>query len=478
MIAYFKRISLRSRLTLLGTVAVAIAVSVSAIASWVATRQQLTSQLDSNLTSVQASPSYVQALLRLCGTQQSGTGAADGSPTPYTIQVVTADGTVCTAPGKSPIEVHAGDVAVARGIAATALHDSTAADGVVMRVATARQNSVPGWANQQFAISIAQPLNVVDDPLRTLSLILLGVAGVGVLGAATAGLAMAQAGLRPIARLTEAVERISRTGDLSLEIPVDGEDEINRLAKSFNVMTGALAVSRSRQQQLIADAGHELRTPLTSLRTNIELLMRSEESGRALPPGVRGELLTSVKDQITELTSLVTDLQELSRHQESSGGRILHIEPLHEIAARAVRRSRLRGPGLTFKENLGNWYVCGDPHSLERAIVNLLDNAIKFSPSGGEVCISLEGGVLEVRDHGAGVSEQDLPHVFERFWRSSASRSLPGSGLGLAIVAQVAAQAGGTVTLQNAPGGGALATLRLPGAPTAPPSETPPVAGL
>ncbi|MYT21122.1 HAMP domain-containing protein, partial [Streptomyces sp. SID7760] len=462
MIAYFKRISLRSRLTLLGTVAVAIAVSVSAIASWVATRQQLASQLDSNLTSVQASPSYVQALLRLCGTQQSGTGGADGSPTPYTIQVVTADGTVCTAPGKSPIEVHADDVAVARGVAATALHDSTAADGVAMRVATARQNSAPGWANPQYAyaISIAQPLNVVDDPLRTLSLILLGVAGVGVVGAATAGLAMARAGLRPIARLTETVERISQTGDLSLEIPVDGEDEINRLAKSFNVMTGALAVSRSRQQQLIADAGHELRTPLTSLRTNIELLMRSEESGRVLPPGVRGELLASVKDQITELTSLVTDLQELSRHQESSGGRILHIEPLHDIAARAVRRSRLRGPGLTFKEKLGQWYVCGDPHSLERAIVNLLDNAIKFSPPNGEVCISLEGGVLEVRDHGAGVSEQDLPHVFERFWRSPASRSLPGSGLGLAIVSQVAAQVGGTVTLQNAPGGGALATLR------------------
>ncbi|MFD3682600.1 sensor histidine kinase [Streptomyces sp. NPDC058613] len=469
MIAYFKRMSLRSRLTLLGTVAVAIAVTFSAIASWVATRQQLINQLDSNLTSVQASPGYVQALLRFCGTQQPGSGAADSSPTPYTIQVVTADGTVCTAPGKSPIDVHTDDVAVARGTATTALHDSTAEDGVVMRVATARQNSVPGWATQPFAISIAQPLTVVDDPLRTLSLILLGVAGVGVIGAATAGLAIARAGLRPIARLTETVELISHTGDLSIEIPVDGEDEINRLAKSFNAMTGALAASRNRQQQLIADAGHELRTPLTSLRTNIELLMRSENSGRMLSPVVRSELLTSTKDQITELSSLVADLQELSRQEESGVGRILQIEPLHEIAARAVKRSRLRGPGLIFTENLEHWYVRGDSRSLERAIVNLLDNAVKFSPSNGEVCISLQGGVLEVRDHGPGVSEQDLAHVFERFWRSPAARSLPGSGLGLAIVSQVAAQIGGTVTLQNAPGGGALATFRLPGAPTPPP---------
>ncbi|MFJ3520699.1 ATP-binding protein [Streptomyces sp. NPDC090131] len=475
MTAYFKRISLRSRLTLLGTIAVALAVTASAIASWVATRQQLTDQLDSNLTSVQASPGYVQALLHSCGTQQPpGSATVDGSPTPYTVQVVTADGTVCTAPGKSPIKVHADDVAVARGIAMTALHDSTAEDGIAMRVATSRQDVQPGRTAQPFAISIAQPLTVVDDPLRILLLILLGVAGIGVVGAATAGLAIARAGLRPIERLTRTVEHISRTSDLSIEIPVDGEDEINRLAQSFNAMTAALATSRNMQQQLIADAGHELRTPLTSLRTNIELLIRSEETGRVLPPDVRSELLASVKEQVTELASLITDLQELSRQANlTSVDRTLQIEPLHEIAARAVKRSKLRGPGLTFTENIEPWYVRGDAHSLERAIVNLLDNAVKFSAADGEVHISLEDGVLNVRDHGPGLSQEDLVHAFDRFWRSPSARSLPGSGLGLSIVSQTAAQVGGTAALANAPDGGAVATLRIPGAPTAPPSEAP-----
>ncbi|MFE9636595.1 ATP-binding protein [Streptomyces sp. NPDC006463] len=461
--------SLRSRLALLATVAVAIAVTGAAIASWAVTRRQLTDQLDNSLTNVQASPGYVQALLRTCGTQQAGAGTSDSSPTPYTIQVVTADGTVCTAPGKSPIKVHADDVAVARGVVSAALHDSEAEDGVVMRVVTSKQTSTPGWAGRPIAISIAQPLTVVDEPLETLAFLLLGVAGFGVVGAATAGLAIARAGLRPIERLTQTVEHIADTDDLSTRIPVTGEDEINRLARSFNSMTAALAESRDRQQQLIADAGHELRTPLTSLRTNIELLIRSEKSGRDLPPAMRNELLDSITEQITELSSLITDLQELSRHEGRNVHRTLRIEPLHDIAASALRRSRLRGPNLSFADDLQPWYVRAERHALERAIVNLLDNAVKFSPPEGEVAISLRGGTLQVRDHGPGIPEQDLPHVFERFWRSPSARSLPGSGLGLSIVSHVVAQAGGNVDLQNAQGGGTLATVRIPGAPTPPP---------
>jgi two-component system sensor histidine kinase MprB len=231
-------------------------------------------------------------------------------------------------------------------------------------------------------------------------------------------------------------------------------------------MTAALASSRDRQQQLIADAGHELRTPLTSLRTNIELLQRSEATGRALAPEVRTELMSSVRAQVTELASLIGDLQELSR---PDAARTVQVVALHEVAGTALARARLRGPDLRITADISPWYVRGEAAALERAIVNLLDNAVKFSPSGGEVTVALRDGVLTVRDHGPGIPAEDLPHVFERFWRSPSARSLPGSGLGLSIVARTAEQSGGEVSLAPAPGGGALATLRLPGAPVAPP---------
>jgi two-component system sensor histidine kinase MprB len=231
-------------------------------------------------------------------------------------------------------------------------------------------------------------------------------------------------------------------------------------------MTAALAASRERQRQLIADAGHELRTPLTSLRTNIDLLLRAEATGRNLPPDARRTLLTGVKAQMRELSSLVGDLLELARPADARPAR--ETVALHDVAARAVARARLRGPGLTVESRADPWYVHGDPASLERAVVNLLDNAVKFSPPGGTVTVRLAGGELTVRDCGPGIPAEDLPHVFERFWRSPSARSLPGSGLGLSIVARVVAETGGRVTLEPAPGGGTLARVRLPGTPAPP----------
>ncbi|MET9671055.1 HAMP domain-containing protein [Streptomyces sp. NPDC006475] len=174
------------------------------------------------------------------------------------------------------------DLSVARGERDSVLHDAQAQDGTAMRVATSRP-SLPSGVRGAYAVSIAQPVGVVEEPLSTLTIVLLCVAGVGVFGAAAAGLGVARAGLRPVERLTATAEHVALTDDLNVQIPVLGDDEIARLSRSFNAMTGALVLSRDRQQQLIADAGHELRTPLTSLRTNIELLIRSEASVRALP---------------------------------------------------------------------------------------------------------------------------------------------------------------------------------------------------
>ncbi|MEU0062614.1 HAMP domain-containing sensor histidine kinase, partial [Streptomyces albidoflavus] len=347
-----------------------------------------------------------------------------------------------------------------------------AADGTEVRVlaAPALAKGPPPAHFRNTAIVYAYSLEETRDTLDDLALLLLLVSGVGVLGAGGAGLWIARSGLRPVDRLTEAVEEVARTRDLTVRIPVGGDDEIARLSASFNAMTSALSDSHDLQQQLIADAGHELRTPLTSLRTNIELLARSERTGRALPAEDRAALLDSVKAQMTELAALIGDLQELSRTDGAQQGR-LEVVAFHETTATALRRARLRGPELTFTADLAPWYVRCRPAALERAVVNILDNAVKFSPPGGTVDLRLHRGELTVRDRGPGIPEDELRHVFDRFWRSPSARSLPGSGLGLSIVARTAEQCGGRVAVERAEGGGTLVRLVLPGAPTPPPGS-------
>ncbi|MDT3396790.1 HAMP domain-containing sensor histidine kinase [Streptomyces sp. B1866] len=471
---------LRSRLALLTAVAVAVAVALSALACWLISREQFTEQLDTSLRGARADDDYVQLLWSRCregDTAEPAPAAALGKPKPgtyYTVQVVLADGRVCSGgPEGSPhIPARHRDVAVARGQRHSALHTAVDSEGRRMRVYTYQ----PGnrlLASRGIAVSVARPLSEVEEPLRKLAVILLAVAAVGVLGAATAGLWIARAGLKPVDRLTEAVEHVARTEDLAVRIPVSGEDEIARLSRSFNAMTAALASSRALQQQLIADAGHELRTPLTSLRTNIELLSRSEQTGRALPPEDRRALLASVTAQMTELAALIGDLQELARPEALPGSRPPRVVGLHDVALAALERARLRAADLAIEARLTPWYVRAEPAALERALVNLLDNAVKFSPSGGVIEVALRSGELTVRDHGPGIPPEELPHVFERFWRSPSARSLPGSGLGLSIVARAVRQAGGEVALAPAPGGGTVARLRLPGAPTPPPDLPP-----
>lgn len=467
-----RKLPLRSRLALLTAAAVAVAVAAAAFACWFITRGQLVAQLDSTLhsqLSEQRNASYINSILNC---QPAAPGGGNLPPGLTSVQIVAANGQRCVGVGAVPVKVQKADVEVAAGDRESATHNARTDNGQAVRVLTVQLVSIGPTYSQRtdFAVSVSRPLNEIDRTLDRLAWLLLAVAGVGVLGAATAGLWVARTGLRPVDRLTQTVEHIARTEDLSVRLPVEGEDEIARLGQSFNAMTSALASSRDRQQQLIADAGHELRTPLTSLRTNIELLERSEATGRAIPPEDRRALLASVKAQMTELAALIGDLQELNRPDTAPD---LAVVPLHEIAGTALERARLRGPGLVITAELSPWYVRGDAPALERAIVNLLDNAVKFSPPAGTIEVALHGGRLTVRDHGPGIPPEELPHVFERFWRSPSARSLPGSGLGLSIVARTVHQSGGTVTLAPAAGGGTLATVHLPGAPTAPP-DTPP----
>ncbi|MFJ9816909.1 ATP-binding protein [Streptomyces sp. NPDC101151] len=478
LVRRYRALPIRARLAVLVAAAVAFAVAAVSVTCWFIVQRKLYEQVDNDLQKAMRGPQAlaVNAVLQTCADTPQGNSPYQNR---YS-QVVTEDGRSCLyadSTGKIRITQADKDEIKEGNTRQNYFRNGTDGEGNELRVLvqplgpTTNQNT--GARGPNVGLVVAVPLKSTQNTLNDLALILLLVSGIGVVGAGAAGLAVARAGLRPVDKLTEAVEHVARTEDLAIRIPVedDSEDEVARLSRSFNSMTASLASSRDLQQQLIADAGHELRTPLTSLRTNIELLTRSEETGRPLPPEDRRALLASVKAQVTELASLIGDLQELSRSEGQRGERV-QVVSFDESVEAALLRARLRGPELTITADLKPWFVRAEPSALERAIVNILDNAVKFSPEGGTIEVQLSEGVLTVRDHGPGIPEDELPHVFDRFWRSPSARALPGSGLGLSIVARTVQQAGGEVTLARAEGGGTVATVRLPGAPMAPP-ETP-----
>ncbi len=453
--------TLRSRLTAVVAVTVAVGIAAAALACWFIVRGEVLKQVDRSLDGPLPPVQDINVVLALCpGEVPAALPRRFFKP----MQIVASDGSACVV-GQTGVEVTLGDVQVARYAGSSPLfRDGVTDGGDTVRVLT--RHVAPGLAVTEW-----RSLDEAHSTMRGLAFLLAGVAVLGIAVAATAGLVIARTTLRPVERLTGAVEHIAQTEDLSVVIPVTGEDEIARLGRSFNAMTAALASSRERQRQLIADAGHELRTPLTSLRTNVDLLLRSEATGRLLEPDAKRRLLGNLKAQLAELSSLVGDLLQLSRPAQRAGAR----EPIafHEVVDAAIGRARLRGHGLRFDVGVAEWYLSGDEGALQRAVMNLLDNAVKFSPPGGTVTVRLRpdpGGFAEltVRDQGPGIPDEDLPHVFERFWRSPSARGMPGSGLGLAIVAQAVREAGGEVSLMNAEGGGILARVRLPGTVRAP----------
>ncbi|QMU74334.1 cell wall metabolism sensor histidine kinase WalK [Streptacidiphilus sp. P02-A3a] len=489
--------SLRGRLSVLTAAAVAVAIAVCAVTCWFVVKDQLNSQARNSLLAANVNSLLLGGtnLQPYCGdTAASAAATAKSNAELAGLPVTDHDQTTNMSaefllPSSNGVKVClpitatrginyvSSDFSVVQGQDHVRHGSYTDGSAALVRVTT----TTITYEGQRLAVPVlvAYPLSATQDSLQELLLVLVGVAAVGALGAAGIGLVVARAALKPVDRLTDAVEHIARTEELGTTIEVNGSDEIARLSESFNSMSTALASSRDRQSQLIADAGHELRTPLTSLRTNVDLLVRSEETGRALPEETRTRMMRNMKAQMVELSTLIGDLLELSRPTRPKGAKPLEVLPLHDIAARALDRARLRGPGLTFNVDVHPWYVRADAHTMERAVINLLDNAVKFSPPGGVIDVGLRFGTLTVRDHGPGIPAEDLPHVFDRFWRSPSARQMPGSGLGLAIVAQTIRDAGGEVSLAAAdpgPGGvtgGALATVRLPGAPTPPPTTPP-----
>jgi two-component system sensor histidine kinase MprB len=305
-------------------------------------------------------------------------------------------------------------------------------------------------------MQIARPLTEVDRSLRQLLWILLAVGGVGILAAALLGGIVARAALAPVSRFTRRTEALTANPDLSQRLEIQGQDELARLARSFNATLDALERSVEAQRHLVADASHELRTPIASLRANIQTI---EDLDR-LPETERAALRADILSELDELTALVGDVVELARG--SKPGQVLDDVRVDRIVTAVAERAEGRaGVDVALHVDVEPTLVRGEPDRVHRAVSNLLDNAIKWSPPGGAIDLALRDGTLTVRDHGPGFAPDDLPHVFERFYRADDSRGMPGSGLGLAIVRQAAEAHGGAVEAENAPGGGALIRVRF-----------------
>jgi two-component system sensor histidine kinase MprB len=326
--------------------------------------------------------------------------------------------------------------------------------GTPVRVLTARAAPGAAW---QVALPLADLHSTLDHLRLVLAIVVLG----GIALAAALGLLVSRAALVPVRRLTGAAERVARTQDLGHRIAPGGQDELGRLSASFNTMLAALERSRLAQRQLVSDASHELRTPLTSIQANLDALALGEE----LPAEERARVLAAAQAQLHELTMLVGDLVDLSKNEVEA----IEVEDvrLDLAAAGAIERARLHAPRCRFVLDAEPCLVRAAPARLDRAIANLLDNAVKWTPAAnGEdpsqpIEVRVRDGALEVRDHGPGIAEEDLPRVFDRFYRAPAARGRPGSGLGLAIVRQTVEAHGGTVHASNDPGGGARLTFEL-----------------
>ncbi|WP_281689254.1 HAMP domain-containing sensor histidine kinase [Pseudonocardia thermophila] len=454
----FDQFSLRGRIGVLAALVAGLMVVLVSISAFITVRISIMDTLDANLLqrAYFATESDLVNPQQLASLPPEAFGAGD-----VRLALLYVNGTFISAEGQaSAPPLGPQELAVAAGRAEHTVRTAEL-DGHPYRVA-----AVPAGRGQ--ALVIAQRLDPTQQVFTKLGTSLPIVGGVGVVLAGLAGVAVARAALRPVDRLIDATERVAATGDLR-PIPVEGTDELARLSHSFNEMLGALAASREQQRRLVADAGHELRTPLTSMRTNLELLAAASRPGAPpLPESERAEILEDVQAQVAELSTLVGDLVELARDDAPA---VVH-EPveLMDVIERALERARRRAGGITFKTILVPWTLMGDATALERAVLNLLDNAIKWSPPGGEVRVQMRPLdewwiVLEVADAGPGIAPEDLPHVFERFYRADTSRTMPGSGLGLAIVRQVALRHGGAVWAGRAPEGGALLAVRLPGRP-------------
>jgi two-component system sensor histidine kinase MprB len=443
--------SFRLRITLLVALAVAVAVAGASTVVYFTDRHQLISQVDKDLLASRDFPPIFNRVFR-------GPAPVYGRPTgapPRRAESVRSRNVVVPA-GPFKIVLPRTLKAVQVSLSPAPLHlprptkpqlATRTLGGVPSRVLT---YSIAG-TTVRISTSLVDVQRNLSHLRWLLALICLG----GVAVAAGLGAVVSRAAVAPLRRLTETTETILETGDLSRRTGEHGRDEVSRLSARLDELLAMLETSLGTQRQLVADASHELRTPITTLRANLELLA----TPGTLDDAERAELLADVQDELESMTSLVTELIELARGEE------LDVAPrefrLDEVVRGAVERTAKRAPGVAFHTELEASTVAGVPERVERAIINLLDNACKWSPPGETVDVAVHGGMVEVRDRGPGIPPDDLPLIFNRFYRSPEARGMPGAGLGLAIVKQIADAHGGSASADRAPDGGAILRLSL-----------------
>ncbi len=445
--------SLRTRLTAGTALALALAICFGLATAYFVVRGQLIGEINTSLkerltsfsTLRDSAPLPPPSDLRL---RPAKLGGAAGY-----VQFVDRRGKVTLPAPESTRLPTDGAAAVAAGKKRAFFSDATVA-GTHVRIYTARLDN-------KTAAQIARPLTEVDHALSRIRLLflLVSLAAIGLAGAL--GLAVARTALRPVRRLTRDAERIASTGNLRERTDAGRSDELGRLAQAFNTMLDALTRSVTAQRQLVADASHELRTPVASARANLDLV----RIHRNLSRDEQDRLLQEATTELEELTVLVDELVALARGDidvpEKEPVRLDYLT--EEAVDTAARRS-----STSFQTELEPSTVEAAPSAVGRAISNLIDNAVKWSPPGKPIEVAVHDGTVTVRDYGPGIDADDLPHIFDRFYRAAAARTLPGSGLGLAIVRQVAEAHGGAVTAEPAFGGGTRFTLSFPTEPQSP----------
>jgi two-component system sensor histidine kinase MprB len=419
--------SFRQRVTLLVALAIAVTVAAASAAVWVVAKHELYDQLDQTLS--------IQAL----------TGGPFGHGNVLTMVIDPAGEVHGQVASIVPITARIKDVVEGRS---QSFYTNTSTNTKVpIREFVSRADDGSTYVS-------VQPLQPTLHALSRIRFWILLVDGLAI--AAAAGLAafVATAVLRPVRRLTAAAETVTATGNLRERVEVSGHDELGRLATRFNGMLAALEDSVGRQRRLVADASHELRTPLTAARTNVDLVREGK-----LPDDEVRRALDEASVELDALTTLVSDLVELARGEE----RQLRVEEvqLDDLVSAAVERARSRAPEATFVTSLAPVIVHVDPVLVDRAVANLLDNAVKYSPPGAPIEVTVRDGEVLVADHGPGIAEEDLPRIFDRFYRAAAARAKPGSGLGLAIVREAAEAHGGQATAESS-ADGARFRLTLP----------------
>jgi two-component system sensor histidine kinase MprB len=443
--------SLRTRLVLSAALAVAVAVTGAAFFVYARTRGELHREVDATLR--ERADNLVRSRDRAGRNPPVGRPASANLPAPPLggagglTQLVDGSGQI-RSDATTQIPLIEGTTGVAAGTEPSFFDDVTV-DGTPLRVYTTQ------WS-RGMALQVARPLTETDAVVNDMGLALVVTAVAGVLVAAGLGFIVARAALRPVRRLTTTVEDVAKTHDLSRRIETHGNDEVSRLATSFNAMLAELDESQRAQRRLAADASHELRTPLTSLRTNIEVLVRNDN----LDAVDRERLIGDVNAQIVELSALIGGMMEIARGDEPIDDAIGDVQ-LDQVVAAAVEDAAFHWPDVRFVTDMRPCVVRGVAGRIELAVGNLLDNAGKWSPNGSLVEVGVRDGEVSVRDHGPGIDPGDAPFVFDRFWRSEAARGTPGSGLGLAIVRQIADQHGADIDVESPPDGGTLVRLRF-----------------